>query len=656
MTHLFVALLAAGSFVVAEPSDQDAGNQKAAAVKSDPGTLTVELAISGRRPFDLQFSPDGRHLAFSVSRSPKAGPREQEIWMLEVASHKLWRFAHSTKSDHLPRWSPDGKLLAFLSDREERTQIWVMPTDGGEGERLTEGKNAIKTFEWSPDGKQIAFLATEPKTEAEEKKEKDKDDARVVDLDEKPTRLWVIDLATKKPRQLTRGRWEVAEVKWAPSGDRLFVAAAEQPEPLVWHTRLLTIALADGAMREICASVGPISNLEVAPNGKSLTYLAARGDGPSPHDLFLMSLDGGATRNLTAASLDRPIEGYSWQPDGRILATVADGFRGRLVSLATDGKPEPVVVADSNPVGRAVRSRLGQLAFVGHTAIDPVEVCLLSSSGRAERQTHFNEAIRKAALIRPEYYRYTSFDKLEIEAAQYRPRSLAQGKPAPLVVLIHGGPTGRWTDGVDFLCWPQLLAAHGYAVFCPNIRGSTGYGWDFLVKNRADWGAGDFQDVMAGVEDLVRRGLADPNRLGIVGWSYGGYMAAWAITQTPRFKAAVVGGGMSDLASEFGTELLPTAQYDHWFLGVPYEKLEGFLKHSPVAHLKNARTPTLILHGENDPVDPLGQAQQLHRGLRHYGVPCEFVIYPRAGHGPNEEKHLLDLERRLLRWLDTHMK
>jgi dipeptidyl aminopeptidase/acylaminoacyl peptidase len=142
----------------------------------------------------------------------------------------------------------------------------------------------------------------------------------------------------------------------------------------------------------------------------------------------------------------------------------------------------------------------------------------------------------------------------------------------------------------------------------------------------------------------------------IAGWSYGGYMAAWAITQTARIKAAVVGAGMSDLASEFGTEMLETAQYDHWFHSIPYEKLEGFLKHSPVTQLKNARTPTLILHGENDPIDPLGQAQQLHRGLKHYGVPCEFVIYPRAGHGPQEEKHLLDLERRFLRWLDTHMK
>jgi dipeptidyl aminopeptidase/acylaminoacyl peptidase len=201
-----------------------------------------------------------------------------------------------------------------------------------------------------------------------------------------------------------------------------------------------------------------------------------------------------------------------------------------------------------------------------------------------------------------------------------------------------------------------LLATHGFVVVCPNVRGSTGYGWSFLVKNRGDWGGADFKDVMAGVDDLIARGIADPNRLGIAGWSYGGYMSAWAVTQTTRFKAAVVGAGMSDLASEFGTESLPSAQYDLWFLGSPYEKVGGFLKSSPVGYLKEAKTPTLILHPENDQIDPIGQAHQLHRGLKQYGVECELVIYPREGHGPQEEKHLLDIDRRVLHWFESHLR
>jgi dipeptidyl aminopeptidase/acylaminoacyl peptidase len=279
----------------------------------------------------------------------------------------------------------------------------------------------------------------------------------------------------------------------------------------------------------------------------------------------------------------------------------------------------------------------------------------MPAGGHAERVTKINDDLRKASLVKPEIYRYVSFDKTEIEAALYRPTGQAKDARAPLVVLIHGGPTGRWADAYWSLGWMQLLSSRGYAVFCPNVRGSIGYGWSFLVKNRGDWGGEDFKDVMAGVDDLIARGVADPNRLGIGGWSYGGFMSAWAITQTPRFKAAVVGAGMSDLASEFGTESLDSAQYDQWFYGVPYEKAEGFIKSSPITHLRNARTATLILHPENDLIDPIGQAQQLHRGLKHFGVECELVIYPREGHGPQEEKHLLDINRRMLGWFETHL-
>jgi dipeptidyl aminopeptidase/acylaminoacyl peptidase len=624
--------------------------------KPNTASFSLEQAISLRPITDLQFSPDGRRLVFTVNRAPKDLPREQEIWMLNVQTKKSWRFAHSRKSSRNPSWSPDGSQLAFVSDREERAQIYVVPADGGEAESLTSGKNAVVSLAWSPKGDSIAFLAAEPKTAAEEKKEKDKDDARVVEKDDKPVRLWVIEPAGKKVRQLSSGRWSIAELKWAPAGDRLFAIAAEQPEALAWRNRVLSVSIADGATKEIAAPQGPVSDLQVSPDGKSLSYRGARGDGPSLHDLFVIPVDGGASCNLTEKHLDRPVEGHTWRRPGQVLAVVEDGFAGRLILVELDGKTERLAKVEVNPVGRAVTNGSGDLAFVGQTATQPPEVWLLPASGHAERMTKINEELRKASLVKPEIYRYTSFDKTKIEAALYRPVGQAKDARVPLVVLIHGGPTSRWADGFDYLAWTQLLASHGFAVFCPNIRGSTGYGWTFLEKNRADWGGGDFKDVMAGVDDLIARGIADPDRLGIAGWSYGGYMSAWAITQTPRFKAAVVGAGMSDLASEFGTEMLRSAQYDHWFYGVPYEKAEGFIRSSPITHLKNAKTPTLILHPENDLTDPIGQAQQLHRGLRHVGVESEFVIYPREDHGPQEEKHLLDIDRRVLRWFETHLK
>jgi dipeptidyl aminopeptidase/acylaminoacyl peptidase len=249
-------------------------------------------------------------------------------------------------------------------------------------------------------------------------------------------------------------------------------------------------------------------------------------------------------------------------------------------------------------------------------------------------------------------YKYKSFDGLEIEATLLKPSTYDGKSKLPLIALIHGGPTGAWESSIE--AWGQLLVARGYAVFYPNIRGSIGYGEKFLESNRADWGGGDFKDVMSGIDDLANKGIADLGRLGIGGWSYGGYMSEWAITQTPRFKAAVSGAGMANLISEYGTEQRPS--YDEWFWGVPYEKPTGFLNSSPFLHLKNVKTPTLILQGDADTVDPLGQSQELYRGLKRYGVETELIVYPREPHGFHEEKHLLDRLNRIVAWYDKFLQ
>jgi dipeptidyl aminopeptidase/acylaminoacyl peptidase len=621
---------------------------------SDKEVLTVEQALAVRRPADMHFSPDGKKLVFSVSRPPKATGAGQEIWLMDVATRGLRRFAHSAKSDRHPRWSPDSRQLAFLSTRAERSQIFLLPADGGEAEQLTEGKNAVTAFEWSPDGKHVAFLASDPKTAEEDKKEKDKDDARVVGADDKPVRLWVVEVASKKVRALTAGRRWVSQMKWAPRGDRLYMLATDHHDYLIQKDRFFSVAPTDGSTKEMLAPGSPAFGLAVSPDGEYLSYVAARGDGPTPHDLFLLPLAGGPPRNLTAAGLDRPVSQHLWQRDGRLLVAAADGFWVRLETWTTEGKKDAAPVPDDFNLSNVARADNGLVAFVGQRSDRPPEVWLVPLGGSPECVTKFNEILGKRKLVRAELYRYASFDGTKVEAALYLPPAPEKQGKFPLVVLVHGGPAGRWGDAYD--TWAQLLAAREFAVFCPNIRGSVGYGWEFLIKNRADWGGGDFRDVMAGVDELVRRGVADPDRLGIGGWSYGGFMAAWAITQTPRFKAAVMGAGMSDLASEFGTESVGSAAYDRWYYGVPYEKPEGFVKSSPVTYVKKARTPTLILHGEKDDVDPIGQAQQFHRGLRYYEVPCEFVIYPRAGHGLTEERHQVDSLRRIVRWFETYLK
>ena len=617
---------------------------------ADMAQLTPEQVLNVRQISELRFSPDGAFLAFTLTEPPKGSERNRDLWMLDVATRKLRPLTFSPKSESSPRWSPDGRQVAFLSDRDGPTQIYLLRMDGGDAARLTEGKNAIQSYEWSPDGKEIAFLAPEAKSDAEEKKEKDKDDARVVDKDVRRACLWLMDLDTKKVRQLTSSKWRVASAVWLPQGDRILTSATDHPESDEPSDRIYTVSATDGSMVEVAAPKGPFSQLSVSPDGLLVSYVGVRVDGPSGHDFYVKPLKGGAPRNLTAEKIDRPIGPYFWLKEGSVLAAASSGFKSFLYRIAPDGASQALPAWQVNPTAFAA-AESGMVAFVGQNATELQELWLWNGRGNPEKVSDFQQSWSKITLLKPEIIRYKSFDGTEIEASLLKPADYKEGTRVPLVVLVHGGPTGRWSD--SFEIWGQLLAARGFATFSPNIRGSSGYGHRFIEANRADWGGGDFKDIMAGVDSLIQRGLADPDRLGIGGWSYGGYMTAWAITQTNRFKAAVAGAGLSDLASEFGTE--NGHAYDEWFFGTPYEKLDGFIKCSPITYIKNARTPTLILQGEADTTDPIGQSQQLYTGLKHYGVQSEFVVYPREPHGIREEKHLLDMYTRIVAWYEKYL-
>ncbi len=616
--------------------------------------LTPEASLQLRSISDLQFSPDGSRVAFVVTEPPKSERRARHIWLYEKASGSVRQFTYSAKDESSPRWSPDGKQLAFLSNRVDQQQIYVMRTDGGEASALTKGKRSVHSFAWSPDGKQIAFLAPDAKTDGEEKKEKDKDDAHVVDRDDKQPRLWLLTLATSEAKALSDFKWEISELAWLPAGDRIIVSATDHPESDQETHRIFSVAVADGSRKLVLAPHGPFHDLRVSSDGATVSYIGCRVDGPSPHDLMLLDIGKRATRNLTGASLDRAILEHRWMKDGSMLALYADGFRNKLVGFSSDGMSKNPTNPPPGNINAFAVSGSGEVVFAGQSATTPPELWLWDQKNSPQQISHLNDSWKPFTLSAPEFYRYKSFDGLEIEAALLKPAGADPKAKLPLIALIHGGPTGNWQDSIEV--WGQLLAARGYAVFYPNIRGSVGYGQEFIERNRGDWGGADFKDVMWGVKDLVDRGIADPARLGIGGWSYGGYMAEWAITQTNDFKAAVSGAGLSNLISEYGTEQGPA--YDEWFYGVPYEpdSLVKFLNSSPFTQLKNAKTPTLILQGEADTTDPPDQSQELYRGLKHYGVETELVMYPREPHGLREEKHLLDRVRRILAWYDAHLK
>jgi dipeptidyl aminopeptidase/acylaminoacyl peptidase len=661
---------ATGQRVVAAPSPASA--QPAARVATAP--LTPEQALARRQIQDLRVAPGGERVAFTVTEPPRGDRSDRHIWVLDLKTREARRFTNSAKSEWAPRWSPDGRWLAFLSDRDGKARLWLMRGDAGEAERLAQEEAAGDGVEWSPDGKAIAYLAKEPKAEAEaeEKREKEKDDARVVDRDDKPQRLFLVDVASRKSRLVTPSPWKVEEAVWAPGGDRLILIATDHPESDRWTDRIVSFAIADGAITALASPPGPLRSLRVSRDGGSLAYVASRSGGPEPEDLFVVPLGGGgqppdAARDLTGESVDRTVETLEWRREGGLLALAQTGLTSRIYAVSPAGRAEalpalPATATDfailepaEPPGARRTRTtrREGRedFAFIAGSADEQPEVWL-SRGGAAERITHLNEGWKTVALARQESLRYRSFDGREIEAALLRPANAREGERAPLIVLAHGGPTGRWADRFD--AWGQLLAARGFAVLYPNVRGSTGYGHQFVLMNRGDWGGGDFKDLMTGVDVLIERGIADADHLGIGGWSYGGYMAMWAVTQTSRFRGAVAGAGLSDLASEFGTEDEPA--YDEWYYGLPYESPAGFAKSSPLTYVKAARTPTLILQGEADAIDPIGQSQEFYRALKRYGAPAELVLYPREGHLPKEEKHRLDVLSRIIGWCEKYVK
>src|SRR3984893_13372355 len=384
--------------------------------------LTVEAALNLRSVSELQFSPGGARLAFVVTEPAKGAGRLRHIWIYERQGDVLRQFTSSAKSVLVPRWSPDGKQLAFLSNRDEdQQQIFVMATNGGEGRAVTKGKRSVKTFEWSPDGTRIAFLAPDAKTEEEQKKEKDKDDARVVDKDDKHARLWILDVASGETRAVTKANWNFDELAWLPSGGRVVVKGTERPESDEYTERIYSVRVADGTMEELAAPRGPFGEMRVAPDGKAISYVGTREDGPEPHDLMLLPVTAHAARNLTGANLGRLVQDYHWGKDGSVVLLAANGFSNLLVTYSADGARHDLSPA-TGPAGSMALTSGGEIAFVSQGATRPQEVWLWYQMSAPTQITHLNDSWKAYSLIEPEFYKYKSFDGAEIEAGLLKPR------------------------------------------------------------------------------------------------------------------------------------------------------------------------------------------------------------------------------------------
>lgn len=601
--------------------------------------LTPAQVLDYTRPADLHVSPDGKKLAYIVVSYPLDW--KPRIRVLDIATGKSTEITPAKKTERSPRWSPDGKTLAFLSNRDGKTQVYLMPADGGTVTALTSRKNGVSSFRWSPDGKSVAYLAKDDNAPS------DDDGPQIADDERKLARLWIIDAAMKKDQRIGTTGYNIDDFAWQDSSHILLVAT-DKPRVEEYTDAIYRLSVPDGAINLIAQPPQPFEGILVSPDGKEFAVQSTRTQGPEARDLFLGAIDGNDLHDISAP-LGRAVEQVQWHDPSAVWISVADGFNTPLYKIPRGGQPEAIKLSLS--VNGFDVAHDGTIAFVGGDFKHLQEIYLRAPNGNIRQLTHLQTGPIAKQLLPTTVFTTRSFDGQLVEAALVKPQ--AHGK-LPLVLLVHGGPSSRFTSGYYWeTAWAQLLASHGYEVLMVNPRGSTGYSEDFLKANRGDWGGGDYKDLMTVLDAVIARGQTDPNRLGIGGWSYGGEMTMWTITQSNRFKAAVAGAGVYDQTAEFETEEDPYG--DEWYFGTPWEHPDVYARNSPSTYIGNARTPTLIFDGEDDTANPVGQSKGLYRALKHIGVETEMVLYPDEGHSPRKGSYNIDIFQRLLDWYDRHL-
>lgn len=634
--------------------------------------LTAEAIVSLRTIQSLAISPSGESIVYVVNEplpdAQSKDPANTELWLTTVDRKINKRLTDQPGTDFAAQWSPDGSAIAFLSSRggREGTQIYSIDPKSGTTRRLTDHETGISSYAWSPDGKRIAFLALEPLDTAAKTKRDHGDDEMVFTLSDdnqhaSPQRLWILDLASGKERLVPTEHYHVTSVSWSPDGARLLLTVSDEANlDHEWTRSKVAVAEAAGGKVKIyCPTQGRVLKLKWRPDGKGISFLmsSAQGREAAASSLYLCSEEGAQPQNLTQ---DMPftVQGYHWLPNGQsLILTIAERNSRYLAHFDLSTRKirrlsahEQVVSADPS-----LSVAGNQLAIAVETPNTPPDLWAGKVEGPLQQVTRLNPQLEEFQYGETEDVEWTATDGLKITGVLVKPVGYQAGHRYPLIVQVHGGPEGVELNGFQ-INWAQFFAAHDYAVFLPNFRGSVGRGVNYTVINNRDFGGKDFQDILSGVDFLVQKGIADQDRLGIGGWSYGGFMSAWAVTQTNRFKASVVGVGVSNWFSLMGQTPVPLWTVQVHFEDWPSDNPTAFRKNSPIEFVKNVKTPTLWIHGEVDPMIALSQSREFFRALQHNNVPSQLVVFPREGHGLREPVHRKRAYDRILKWYDRYVK
>ncbi len=630
---------------------------------------TAEDLVSLSRVFGLCMTRDGKELAYVVRQTTYdsaasvsgAGPiwkSNSQIHVLPIAGGHSRQI--TTGSDPwAPAWSPDGSRLAFMRNADGKPRIHIIPLDGGEARVIETGDLMPAAPAWSPDGKTLAFLAEVPETKEEKEAARRAGDAYEYGRQWKPLQLWTVPVEGGVPRRVTTGNEHVMNFTWSPDGGRFAVVLSPSSDPYYAFNFLTSriITSTDGAVVESVQDTACfIDGLQWSPDGK---YIAFQMNVKTLSLLNTLRVHRVGTKENWSAtpSVDLTLGGFVWNHDSRsFIAIVRERTKTVLHRIPLrDGSP--VAMGFS---GRIITSDLlidkngRSLVFMSETfrtPSDPTSFDLQTQTSRVI--TRVNPQVDGWAGIRQEIVRWKDSEGVAIEGVFSTPDSTARG-PAPLIVIPHGGPDGVSDEGFD--SWTRYFVAHGFSVLTPNYRGSLGYGFEFYAANRGRLGEVEFADIESGVDQLISVGKADPRHLFYGGWSWGGFTSAWTIGHTSRYRAAMVGAGVSDVINHYVASDINHGIAALWeYKGNPWMQTENFDRSNPLRFLKNAVTPTLIIHGQNDSRVPFSQGLTVYRALSDVGCETKFLVYPRESHGFREPVHSVHYLKAWLEWYTQHM-
>jgi dipeptidyl aminopeptidase/acylaminoacyl peptidase len=637
-------------------------------------TLRPDDLYSLKTVDDPQLSPDGQWVAYTVSTlDAKEDESDTDVYMVPFSGGAPVRLTAGKQPETLPRFSPDGRYLAFLGEREgKHTQVYLMDRRGGEAVKLTDYPASVSDLAWSPDGTRLALIVSDvdpddPDPSGEKEDEEAPPKPIVITrrqfkrdgegyLRDARSHLYVYDVARKTSLQLTSGAYDDKTPAWSPDGRHIaFVSNRTSDPDSNQNTDVFVVPATGGSLRTLVDLPGGDEGPVFSPDGSLVAFLA----GGDPKDLWygtnhvaVVPFAGGPARPLTA-SLDRNVSRPRFAPDGQaVLFQLEDGGNSHLARVPVAGGPIERLLAGERDVQRFDVARGGQIVVLESQPQLPFEVSAVENAA-ARRLTHTNdELLKQVKLASVERFQTRSRDGTVIQGFLTRPPDAPAGEKLPTILRIHGGPVSQYSTAFEQE-W-QLLAAAGYAVVAANPRGSSGYGRDFARAIWADWGNKDLDDVLAAVDHVIGMGVADPDRLGVGGWSYGGILTNYVITRSTRFKAAISGASEANYFADYGTDHY---QYE-WEteLGLPWKNQELWTRLSPWFHVENVTTPTLILCGADDFNVPLLNSEQLYLALKRLGRQTELVIYPGEDHNLSRPSFLVDRYQRYLDWYDRYLK